>query len=82
MKKKILYHFATDRNGGEFRRIKRLANDYDLKYSYHTLEVVILPVFFLFSGFAVRNRFQSFFESEGGFLGRKSIPNREKIMPT
>lgn len=54
MKKKILYHFATDRNGGEFRRIKRLANDYDLKYSYHTLEVVILPVFFLFSGFRFR----------------------------
>lgn len=47
--KKLLVHLATDRNGGEFRRISRLSHDVDKKFKLTTLEVVLIPVTDVFS---------------------------------
>lgn len=44
-KKKLLIHLATDRNSGEFRRIYRLNKDFNKHYQFHTIEVILLPLF-------------------------------------
>ena len=44
MKKKLLVHFATDRNGGEFRRIARLSKDSDKCLECTTIELLFLPI--------------------------------------
>lgn len=47
--KKLLVHFATDRNGGEFRRISRLSRDIDKKFNLTTFEVVFIPLTDIFN---------------------------------
>ncbi len=46
---KLLVHFATDRNAGEFRRIARISKDMDNIYGYLTTEVIILPISMIFN---------------------------------
>lgn len=49
MRTKLLIHYAKDRNGGEFRRIARLSKDSDKVLGSDTVELVFLPIRYLFS---------------------------------
>lgn len=45
--KKLLIHFAKDRNSGEFRRIVRLDNDSNKILGSETIELVFLPLYMI-----------------------------------